>query len=270
MDVDDSLNFSFPADPHVGDLGDAEDALSLNFNWTVEQELLLFEAMMGHKPVGADKNIHMMCIHRKMNQKWRLISKSANITPKHIWTKLRSMYDLQALDESECLPFPEKNEDFVLPKEEFEKLMIDYPTKSNETSRSSTVDREVDEESKNSSESKDDLPAEEAPAPDPAAATAADSTASAASDVTTSSTSASTASTAMSSAQATPATTAPATTTFTTSVTASVTPSSGPVATSTPTSAKQGRKRTKTSATANQSDSDKTPSGPTSAKRSRR
>ena len=40
------------------------DALSLNFNWTVEQELLLFEAMMGHKPVGADKNIHMMCIHR--------------------------------------------------------------------------------------------------------------------------------------------------------------------------------------------------------------
>jgi len=271
MEVDDSLNFSFPAEPDVGELGDAEDALSLNFNWTVEQELLLFEAMMGHKPVGADKNIHMMCIHRKMNQKWRLISKSANITPKHIWTKLRSMYDLEALDESECLPFPEKNEDFVLPKEEFEKLMNDYPTKSNETSRSSTVDREVDEESKNSSESKDDLPAEEAPAPDPAAATAADSSASAASDATTASTTVSTASTTISSsAPATPATTTPATTTSTSSVTASATPAAGPVATSTPTSTKPGRKRTKTNTTANQSESDKTPSGPSSAKRSRR
>ena len=27
MDVDDSLNFSFPADPHVGDLGDAEGTI---------------------------------------------------------------------------------------------------------------------------------------------------------------------------------------------------------------------------------------------------
>ena len=40
------------------------DALPIDFNWTVDQEILLFEAMMGHKPVGVDKNIHMICIHR--------------------------------------------------------------------------------------------------------------------------------------------------------------------------------------------------------------
>jgi len=267
MEVDESLNFSFPAEPDVGDLGDTEDTLSINFNWTVDQELLLFEAMMGHKPVGVDKNIHMMCIHRKMNSKWRLISKSSFITPKHIWTKLRSMYDLEALDESECIPFPEKTEDFVLPKEDFEKFMSDFPTNSNNTSRSSTVDREVEEETKNAeATAKDDLPAEEAPAPDPATATAAEVTSAATPTATTTAIAAATTSTTLvtSSATATLVTSA----TISSTATTTATPSSGPSATSTPTSTKTGRKRSK--ATTNQSESDKTPSGPSSAKRSRR
>jgi len=267
MDVDDSLNLSsFPAEPDVGELGEAEDALALNFNWTVEQELLLFEAMMGHKPVGADKNIHMLCIYRKMNSKWRMISKSPHITPKHIWTKLRSMYDLDALDESECLPFPEKNEEFSLPKEEFEKYMSEYATNSNDTSRSSTVDREVDEDSKNDSTSKDDLPAEEAPDADTSATATADSASTATSTTTTTTTTTAT------SVSATPVVTTSSTSASTVSATpaTTATPTSGPTATSTPTSTKQNRKRGKASTAANQNDSDKTPSGPSSAKRSRR
>merc|ERR1719193_2892124 len=114
----------------------------------------------------------MMCIHRKMNLKWRLISKSSFITPKHIWAKLRSMYDLEALDESECCPFPEKTEDFLLPNEDFGPLMTGLPTNSNDTSRSSTVDREVEEECKTADSAlKEESPVEETPVDAPAAAT---------------------------------------------------------------------------------------------------
>jgi len=264
MDVDDSLNMNFPAD--VGDL-DAEESLSINFNWTVDQEILLFEAMMGHKPVGVDKNIHMICITRKMNQKWRLISKSAFITPQHIWAKLSSMYDLRALDESECVPecFPEKNEDFVLPSEDFGLLMSGLPTNSNDTSRSSTVDREVDDDSKNNDSAvKDEIPIEDSQSDTAATTTTTSPSASASAAPTTEA-----AATAFSATPMTASTPVASSSSSSSSATAAATPvtPSGPAATSTPTS-KPGRKRSKAAA-ASQSE-DKTPSGPSSAKRTRR
>lgn len=278
MDVDDSLNLSsFPAD--VGDIGDSEDALPIDFNWTVDQEILLFEAMMGHKPVGVDKNIHMICIHRKMNSKWRLISKSAFITPKHIWTKLRSMYDLEALDESECVPFPEKTEDFALPNEDYGALMSGYPTNSNDTSRSSTVDREVDEETKNNDSAREEPTSEEmvsdsASTPSASIVTPSSTAVSAttATTATTTTTASATITATSSSSSVSPSTPTPASSSVTTisSVAPSVVTPSGPKATSTPTSSKANRKRPKANAAANQSESDKTPSGPSSAKRSRR
>jgi MRG-binding protein len=82
--------------------------LIVEFTCSVEQEIALFEAMMGHKPVGISKNIHMMCIHRKLTTKWiNNDNKNAAITPGHIWAKLESMFDLEALDNSECVPFPD-------------------------------------------------------------------------------------------------------------------------------------------------------------------
>ncbi len=92
-------------------------------NWNVETEVNLFHAMRNHKPVGVNRHFHMMCIISKLCE-----SLGRNVTSKQIWDHLASMYDLSALNESENLPFPNKEKDFVINDPVYENLMAkDFP-----------------------------------------------------------------------------------------------------------------------------------------------
>lgn len=78
--------------------------------WSHEVEVCLFHAMLGHKPVGVNRHFHMICIRDKFSQNiGRQVSSSV------IWDHLGSMYDMQALHESEILPFPNSEKSFSLP-----------------------------------------------------------------------------------------------------------------------------------------------------------
>ncbi|XP_033335202.1 MRG/MORF4L binding protein [Megalopta genalis] len=82
--------------------------------WNVENEIQLFFAMNGHKPVGVNKYFHMICIWEKFRA-----ATHKDIPLKMIWDHLESMYDLIALDDMEDLPFPSQEIDFCLPEQEF-------------------------------------------------------------------------------------------------------------------------------------------------------
>ncbi|XP_014901203.1 MRG/MORF4L-binding protein [Poecilia latipinna] len=80
--------------------------------WSHEVEVCLFHAMIGHKPVGVNRHFHMICIRDKFSQNiGRQVSSSV------IWDHLGTMYDMQALHESEILPFPNTEKSFSLPEE---------------------------------------------------------------------------------------------------------------------------------------------------------
>uniref|UniRef100_UPI00398F3E06 MRG/MORF4L-binding protein isoform X2 n=1 Tax=Pristiophorus japonicus TaxID=55135 RepID=UPI00398F3E06 len=85
-----------------------EDAVS----WTPEVEVCLFHAMLGHKPVGVNRHFHMICIRDKFSQ-----NIGRQVSSKIVWEHLNVMYDMQALHESEILPFPNGERNFVLPEE---------------------------------------------------------------------------------------------------------------------------------------------------------
>lgn len=46
-----------------------------------------------------------------------------DIDPEKIWAHLETMYNLEALDESESIPFPNSERDFLLPESEFGTLI---------------------------------------------------------------------------------------------------------------------------------------------------
>ncbi|XP_013207545.1 MRG/MORF4L-binding protein isoform X3 [Microtus ochrogaster] len=80
--------------------------------WSPEVEVCLFHAMLGHKPVGVNRHFHMICIRDKFSQ-----NIGRQVPSKVIWDHLSTMYDMQALHESEILPFPNPERNFVLPDE---------------------------------------------------------------------------------------------------------------------------------------------------------
>ncbi|XP_014661483.1 PREDICTED: MRG/MORF4L-binding protein-like [Priapulus caudatus] len=102
----------------AGDVGESGDVQSIN--WTAEVEVSLFHAMRGHKPVGVNKHWQMACIQDKFSNAMNM-----KITAEQIWQHLGTMYDLQALHDSEIIPFPVKEVDFNLPQSEFGEQMKD-------------------------------------------------------------------------------------------------------------------------------------------------
>ncbi|PIK35218.1 putative MRG/MORF4L-binding protein isoform X1 [Apostichopus japonicus] len=82
--------------------------------WGPEMEVMLFYAMRKHKPVGINKHFHMMCIYEKL-----VTSATVKISSKQIWDHLETMYDMAALHESEVIPFPNIQQNFDLPENEF-------------------------------------------------------------------------------------------------------------------------------------------------------
>ncbi|XP_046848238.1 MRG/MORF4L-binding protein-like [Xenia sp. Carnegie-2017] len=84
--------------------------------WTPELEVTLFHSMKGHKPTGINRHFHMACIH----DKFITATGKRNISSKQLWQHLQELYNLQALNETEGLPFPNEENEFNLPDEIFE------------------------------------------------------------------------------------------------------------------------------------------------------
>lgn len=86
-------------------------------HWSVDMEVNLFHAMRGHKPVGVNRHFNMVSIYEKLCN-----PNTKALTAQNVWEHLATMYDLQALNESEIIPFPNKQADFKLPDGEYSQL----------------------------------------------------------------------------------------------------------------------------------------------------
>ena len=87
--------------------------------WSAEEEIKLFFALEGLKPVGLNKHFYMACIADRLSK-----SLNREIPAEAIWAHLKTMYNLEVLDEMEPLPFPNDQKDFCLPDNEFSSLML--------------------------------------------------------------------------------------------------------------------------------------------------
>lgn len=86
--------------------------------WDVDMEIQLFYAMANHKPVGINKHFQMACIYEKLSN-----SITKEITTQDIWKHLNTLYDMNMLDETETVPFPNNEVPFSLPENEFGALI---------------------------------------------------------------------------------------------------------------------------------------------------
>lgn len=68
--------------------------------WTDEQEASLFKALIWHKPTGMNKHFSMLSIYQFL-QTQGFAFNGSGLDMATIWTKLRSLYDLETLDERE-------------------------------------------------------------------------------------------------------------------------------------------------------------------------
>lgn len=101
--------------------------------WSAEEELQLFHAMDGLRPVGINKHFYMSCIAERLSK-----SLNREMPSDLIWKHLSTMYKLKELDEQECLPFPNEEREFCLPEQ-------DYATFLNKKSSSANVSEETSE-----------------------------------------------------------------------------------------------------------------------------
>lgn len=101
--------------------------------WSAEEELQLFHAMDGLRPVGINKHFYMSCISERLSK-----SLNREMPSDLIWKHLSTMYKLKELDEQECLPFPNEEREFSLPEQ-------DYATFLNKKSSAVNVTEETSE-----------------------------------------------------------------------------------------------------------------------------
>lgn len=86
--------------------------------WSAEEEIQLFKALGGLKPIGINKHFYMACICERLSTALK-----REITPDVVWAHLKTMYNLEILDQLEPVPFPQDQCDFQLPEAEFSALM---------------------------------------------------------------------------------------------------------------------------------------------------
>ncbi|XP_055694781.1 MRG/MORF4L-binding protein [Lutzomyia longipalpis] len=80
--------------------------------WSPQMEIQLFFALDGLKPVGINKYFFMTCIADRLSK-----ALDRDVSTEAIWSHLKTMYNLDALDELEPLPFPNEQKEFSLPDE---------------------------------------------------------------------------------------------------------------------------------------------------------
>nr|XP_020470687.1 MRG/MORF4L-binding protein isoform X1 [Monopterus albus] len=131
-EADVTLNQTDEKPPDPG-LAPGEDSVV----WSHEVEVCLFHAMIGHKPVGVNRHFHMICIRDKFSQNiGRQVSASV------IWDHLGTMYDMQALHESEILPFPNTEKSFSLPEDIIQEVKEGKLVSEEETKEEFKMERE--------------------------------------------------------------------------------------------------------------------------------
>lgn len=89
-----------------------------DMEWSAEEEIQLFKALGGLKPIGINKHFYMACICERLSNALK-----REIYPDVVWAHLKTMYNLEILDQMEPLPFPQNQCDFSLPDAEFSLLM---------------------------------------------------------------------------------------------------------------------------------------------------
>lgn len=86
--------------------------------WSAEEQVQLFLALGGLKPIGINKHFYMVCICERLSTALK-----RDISPDTVWAHLKKLYNLEALDKVVSLPFPQEQRDFVLPEADFGLLM---------------------------------------------------------------------------------------------------------------------------------------------------
>lgn len=82
--------------------------------WSPEDEIQLFFAMDGLRPVGINRHFFIACVVERLSK-----ALNREVSSESVWSHLKTMYNLQALDEQDPLPFPNEESDFSLPETEY-------------------------------------------------------------------------------------------------------------------------------------------------------
>lgn len=102
--------------------------------WSPEDEIQLFFAMDGLRPVGINRHFVIACITERLSK-----ALNREVSSEMIWSHLRTMYNLKALDEQEQQSFPTEESDFSLPEAEFSSVMkrksIEEPASGEESKK---------------------------------------------------------------------------------------------------------------------------------------
>lgn len=88
--------------------------LPATIEWSAEEELQLFHAMEGLRPVGINKHFYMSAIAQRLSK-----SLNREMPSELIWRHLGTMYKLKELDDLESLPFPNEEREFSLPEQDY-------------------------------------------------------------------------------------------------------------------------------------------------------
>jgi len=92
-----------------------------SFPWSTSSELALFQILSRHKPAGMNKHFSMAVVVEALAN---TLDEEKQVTGEDIWAKLRTMYDLAAVDDrEEVIPFPLEEREFSLPRREFSSLI---------------------------------------------------------------------------------------------------------------------------------------------------
>lgn len=89
-----------------------------DMEWSTEEEVQLLYALDGLKPVGINKHLYMAQICERLSKALK-----REVASDTVWAHLRTLYNLDVLDQMERLPFIEEEVEFSLPESEFSALI---------------------------------------------------------------------------------------------------------------------------------------------------
>uniref|UniRef100_A0A182P1R7 MRG-binding protein n=1 Tax=Anopheles epiroticus TaxID=199890 RepID=A0A182P1R7_9DIPT len=108
-----------------------------NLEWTAEEEVQLFLAMEGVKPAGINRHFFMACIVERLSR-----ALQREISSETIWSHLRTLYNLKALNEQEPVPFVNDECDFCLPESDFSAVIAKRRQEDSERTAAQTSEQD--------------------------------------------------------------------------------------------------------------------------------